>query len=374
MRIGLLAGEDSGDLLGGEFIKSFSRKYPGAEFFGLAGEQMIANGCKPLAHTKELSVMGLLEVAKNYPRLSRLRSFLIGQIADLKPDLVLGIDAPDFNLGVEFALKRKGIKTVHYVGPQLWAWRGWRAKRLANSIDKLLVLFPFEQSYFSSHGIDCEFVGHPLADRIQIERDKEGARHRLGLSEKTEILAILPGSRSQEISRMLEPMLEAASLLRVERPELFVLICLSRELFHYKIVDTYTDVNTRIIIGKSEDVFTASDVALVCSGTATLECALCGTPMVVGYKMAQLSYHLIRSMIKVSHVALPNILSEKEIVPELIQKEMTPAAIAKAAEKWFVDSRARKEFQINSRRLHLLLRREASDRAAAAVWDLVGSK
>ena len=374
MRVGLLAGEESGDLLGGEFIKSFSQKHPRVEFFGLAGEQMITNGCEPLAHINQLSVMGLMEVVKNYPKLYRLRSCLIRKILEKKPDIVLGIDSPDFNLGVEFALRREGIKTVHYVGPQIWAWRGWRIKRLAKSIDKLLVLFPFEETYFSSHGIDCEFVGHPLADRIEIKRDKRQARQRLGLSDKSEILAILPGSRTQEISCMLKPMLEAARLLTVERPRLFVLVCLARQLSDYKIPKISIDSNVEIMTGKSEDVFTAADVALVCSGTATLEGALCGTPMVVGYKMTPLSYYMIRSMIKIQHIALPNILSEAEIVPELIQKEMTPPAMAEKAMKWLVDIRARENYKTNSRQLHQSLRQDASQRVMETIWNLAGTR
>ncbi|MGR8918498.1 MAG: lipid-A-disaccharide synthase [Gammaproteobacteria bacterium] len=370
LSIGVVAGEASGDRLGAALIEALREAEPDARFFGMAGPAMIDAGCEAAAHIDELSVMGLVEVLKSYPRLRRLRDGLVATFLRRRPDVVVGIDVPDFNLGLERRLRRGGIRTVHYVCPQAWAWREGRARRLAESADRLLALLPFEPEFFRRHGVETEFVGHPLADRIALEPDRRAARAALGIDAGGPLVALMPGSRGQEIDRLLGPFVAAARLIRETQPQARFAVGVAREADLGRVSAGLGELPATVRVGASSAILGAADVALLASGTVTLEALFCATPMVVGYRLAAPSYHIIRSMVSIPHVALPNILAGRELVPELIQNDMTPAALAQAALAWLADAARRERFYQDSRELHRSMRRDAAHAAARAVLEL----
>lgn len=370
MTIGIVAGESSGDRLGAALIGALRVVRPEVRVVGMAGPRMLAAGCAPLAHIDELSVMGLVEVLRSYPRLLQLRRRLGDALLAAGIDAVVGIDVPDFNLGLERRLKRAGVATVHWVCPQAWAWRPGRAGSLAPVVDRLLALFPFEPAFFAERGVQTEFVGHPLADELPLEPPRAASRAALGIPGEATVLALMPGSRSQELARLLEPFLAAARLLRQRRPRLHLVLCTAREDHAARARAALDGVPCTVVWARSHEVLAAADVALLASGTVSLESLLCGTPMVVGYRLAPLSYHIIRRMVSIPRIALPNILAGREVVPELLQADMTPAALAAAVEGWLDDTPRRERFVQLSRELHHELRRDAAARAAAAVLQL----
>lgn len=380
LRIALVAGEASGDLLGAGLIEALRRRFPGAQFAGIGGDAMRTAGMDVWFDASELAVMGLAEVLAHLPRLLRLRRSLRERVLAWKPDVFVGIDAPDFNLGVERWLKQRGVRTVHYVSPSVWAWRESRAAKIGASADRVLCLFPMEPPIYAKHGVDARFVGHPLADTMALEPDQAAARAQLGLRDDAPVLAVLPGSRLGEIARLGADFLQAASLVAQRVPGLQVVIPAAtapcRHALETLLADSRFPIpDCRLIDGQARAAMVASDAVLLASGTATLEAMLAKRPMVVAYKVAPLTYTLVKrlGMLKVDRYALPNILAGDTVVPELMQHDCTPQALAEAVSAWFHDPAARDALSPRFRDLHRQLRRDASRAAAEAIADVVSS-
>ncbi|MBT2748514.1 MULTISPECIES: lipid-A-disaccharide synthase [unclassified Lysobacter] len=380
-RFALIAGEASGDLLGAGLIEELKRRYPGAEFVGIGGEQMRAAGMDTWFDATELAVMGLAEVLKHLPRLLRLRRDVRQRILDWKPDAFIGIDAPDFNLGVERWLKQRGVRTVHYVSPSVWAWRRKRAQKIGRSADRVLCLFPMEPPIYAEYGVDARFVGHPLADEMPIHPDRDEARMNLGLDDEAPVLAMLPGSRVGEIETLAGDFIAAASILLGAEPKLNIVAPMAnasaRAAFE-RVLAAHPDGERlrralRVVDRGARAVMVASNVVLLASGTATLEAMLAKRPMVVGYKIAPLTYTLVKrmGMLKVDHYALPNVLAGEVVVPELMQHDCTPENLAGAVLRWLRDPAASAALLPKFQRIHLELKRDASARAADAIAELI---
>ncbi|MGH8081390.1 MAG: lipid-A-disaccharide synthase [Lysobacter sp.] len=383
-RFALIAGEASGDLLGAGLIEELKHRYPGAEFIGVGGEQMRAAGMETWFDATELAVMGLAEVLKHLPRLLRLRRDVRQRILDWKPDVFIGIDAPDFNLGVERWLKQRGVRTVHYVSPSVWAWRKKRAQKIGLSADRVLCLFPMEPPIYAEFGVDARFVGHPLADEMPIHPDRDMARMNLGLDDEAPVLALLPGSRVGEIETLAGDFIAAAATLLAAEPKLNIVAPMAnapaRAAFE-RVLAAHPDSERlrralRVVDRGARTVMVASDVVLLASGTATLEAMLAKRPMVVAYKIAPLTYFLVKrmGMLKVDHYALPNVLAGEPVVPELMQDDCTPENLASAVLRWLRDTAATAALQPKFQRIHLELKRDASARAADAIVELLGEK
>ena len=376
--IAIIAGEASGDSLGGALIKALRARRPDARFVGMAGPAMLEAGCEALAHIDQLSVMGLVEVLRAYPRLRRLRETLANTMLAIRPDVVVGIDVPDFNLGLERRMKRAGIATVHYVCPQAWAWRPGRARHLGTAVDRLLALLPFEPAFFAVHGVACRFVGHPLADSLPLSPERAVLRAELGVAAGPPLIAILPGSRRQEIERLAPVFAAGVAALRATRGELAVVACAAHagqiDLLRRAVHSAAPGLKLEFVHGCARQVLGAADVALVASGTATLEALLCRAPMVVGYRLAPLSYLIIRRMISIPRIALPNILAGEDLVPELIQQGLTPSSIRDALAAWLDDDARRARYSARARELHETLRVDAAARAADAVLEVCDAR
>ncbi|QOD92385.1 lipid-A-disaccharide synthase [Lysobacter sp. CW239] len=381
MRVAVVAGEASGDLLGAGLIAQLRRHWPGAEFVGVGGEAMRTAGMETWFDASELAVMGLSEVLRHLPRLLRLRRELRRRLLDWQPDVFIGIDAPDFNLGVEKWLKQRGVRTVHYVSPSVWAWREKRAGKIGLSADRVLCLFPMEPAIYARHDVDARFVGHPLADEMPLHPDRDTARAELGLDPARPVLALLPGSRIGEIERLATDFLAAAALVLAAKPGLQIVapmasaqarIAFDRVLANHRDAAALQSA-LRVIDGRARTAMIASDVILLASGTATLEAMLAKRPMVVAYKVSPLTYRLVKGlgMLKVDHYALPNVLAGQAVVPELMQHECTPDKLAAATLRWLHDEAASKALQPRFLALHQQLRRDASAQAAQAIVELV---
>ncbi|HJW46894.1 MAG TPA: lipid-A-disaccharide synthase [Lysobacter sp.] len=383
MRIALVAGEASGDLLGAGLIAELRKRYPAAQFGGIGGDAMRAAGLNAWFDASELAVMGLTEVLKHLPRLLRLRRTLRERVLAWKPDVYIGIDAPDFNLGVEKWLKRRGIRTVHYVSPSVWAWREQRAAKIGRSADRVLCLFPMEPAIYAKHRVDARFVGHPLADEMPVDPDRNDMRTQLGLDPESEVLALLPGSRVGEIERLGAIFLSAAARLLDRIPDLQVVVPIPNvpaNTAFRRVLAAHPDIETlrpalRVLVGNARRLMIASDVVLLASGTATLEAMLAKRPMVVAYKVAPLTYRLVKGlgMLKVSNYSLPNVLAGERLVPELMQHDCTPEKLAEATLPLFRDGETAAKLEPRFRELHLQLRQGASARAADAVVELLAS-
>lgn len=380
MRIALVAGEASGDLLGAGLIEALKRRFPDAEYAGIGGDAMRAAGMDTWYDAAELAVMGLAEVLGHLPRLLRVRRALRERALAWKPDVFVGIDAPDFNLGVERWLKQRGVRTVHYVSPSVWAWRESRAGKIGASADRVLCLFPMEPPIYARYGVDARFVGHPLADAMPLEPDRAAARAQLGLAGDKPVLSVLPGSRLGEIARLGADFLDAATRVAAQVPDLQVVIPAANASCRAALERLLANVapslqHVRLIDGQARVAMVASDVVLLASGTATLEAMLAKRPMVVAYKVAPLTYTIVKrlGMLKVNRYALPNILAGDDVVPELMQRDCTPQALADALLAWFRDPAARDALAPRFRDLHRQLQRDASDAAAQAIADVVSS-
>ena len=381
MRIALVAGEASGDLLGAGLIAELRKRYPNAQFAGIGGDAMRAAGLDAWFDASELAVMGLSEVLRHLPRLLRLRRALRERLLAWKPDVFIGIDAPDFNLGVEKWLKKRGIRTVHYVSPSVWAWREKRAAKIGHSADRVLCLFPMEPAIYAKHRVDARFVGHPLADEMPVDPDREAMRMQLGLDPDRPVLALLPGSRVGEIERLGATFLAAASRVLDEVPNLQVVVPIpntSANAAFKRVLVAHPDADAlrpvlRLLVGNARRLMIASDVVLLASGTATLEAMLAKRPMVVAYKVAPLTYTLVKGlgMLKVSNYSLPNILAGERLVPELMQHDCTPEKLAGATLTMLRDPAVAEKLEPRFRELHLQLRQNASARAADAVAELL---
>jgi lipid-A-disaccharide synthase len=375
MRIVLVAGEASGDLLGAGLIAELRRRYPHAQFAGIGGDAMRAAGMETWHDAGELAVMGLAEVLAHLPRLLRLRKAFRQRVLDWRPDVFIGIDAPDFTLGVERWLKQRGVRTVHYVSPSVWAWREARAAKIGASADRVLCLFPMEPDIYARHGVDAVYVGHPLADAIPLVPDQAAARAALAEPAHAPLLAVLPGSRLGEIERMLPVFLDAASRLQRDLPDLRVVMPAANAQCRAAIerIRGPAMPHVQVIDGNAQRAMIAADVVLLASGTAALEAMLCKRPMVVGHRISGLTYAIVRAfgLLKSDHVSLPNILAGGTLVPELLQDACTPAGLHAALLRWFRDPAAVAALQPTYLQLHETLRRDASARAADAVASLL---
>lgn len=383
MRIALVAGEASGDLLGAGLIAELRKRYPDAQFAGIGGDAMRAAGMDTWFDASELAVMGLSEVLRHLPRLLRLRRSLRARALAWKPDVFIGIDAPDFNLGVEKWLKKRGVRTVHYVSPSVWAWREKRAAKIGHSASRVLCLFPMEPAIYAKHRVDARFVGHPLADEMPIEPDRDATRAQLGLDPDRPVLALLPGSRVGEIERLGAIFLAAAKRVLDEVPNLQIVVpipntaanaAFKRALVAHPDADALRP-SLRMLVGNARRLMIASDVVLLASGTATLEAMLAKRPMVVAYRVAPLTYALVKGLglLKVKNYSLPNVLAGERLVPELMQKDCTPAKLAAATLAMLRDDEAMARIEPRFRELHLQLRQDASARAADAIAELLPS-
>ncbi len=373
-RIALCAGETSGDQLGAGLIEALRERFPDAQFAGIGGDAMRAAGMDTWFDASELAVMGLAEVLAHLPRLLKLRKTFRQRVLDWKPDVFIGIDAPDFNLGIERWLKQRGVRTVHDVSPSVWAWRENRALKIGESADRVLCLFPMEPPIYARHGVDATFIGHPLADAIPLQPDRDVARAALGESNDAPILALLPGSRLGEIRRMLPDFAEAARRLAADVPGLRVLVPAANAQCRSAIDAILGDAPAfRVIDGRAQRIMIASDAVLLASGTAALEAMLCKRPMVVGHRIAPLTYRIVRlfGMLKSAHVSLPNVLAGEALIPELLQDDCTPDNLHAALLHWFRDEEAAAALQPRFLAIHQALRRDASARAADAVAQLL---
>ena len=375
IRFALVAGEASGDALGAGLVAALRERFPDAEFAGVCGPAMRDAGVETWADANELAVMGLAEVLSHLPRLLCLRRELRERILAWKPDVFIGIDAPDFNLGLERWLKRRGVRTVHYVSPSVWAWRESRAEKIGASADRVLCLFPMEPPIYAQHGVDAVFVGHPLADAIPLDPDRAAARAALGIAVHDPVLALLPGSRLGEIERMLPVFLESAAGVAAEFPEVKVLVPAANAACRAAIERIAVGVSLalQILDGEAQQAMIASDVVLLASGTAALEAMLCKRPMVIGHRIAPLTHAIVRKLglLKSRFVSLPNVLAGEALVPELLQDDCTSPKLRDAVLAWLRDPEAAIALRPRFRALHEILRRDASARAADAVAELV---
>ena len=374
LRIALCAGETSGDQLGEGLIHALRARYPDAQFAGIGGPLMHAAGMDTWWDADALAVMGLAEVLAHLPRLLRLRKQFRARVLAWQPDVFIGIDAPDFNLGVERWLKQRGVRTVHDVSPSIWAWRQARAAKIGQSADRVLCLFPMEPPIYAQHGVDARFIGHPLADAIPLQPDRAAARAALGESSDTPILALLPGSRLGEIRRMLPDFVDAARRLAAGIPGLRVLVPAANAQCRAAIDAILGDAPAfRVIDGQAQQIMIASDVVLLASGTAALEAMLCKRPMVIGHRISALTYRIVKlfGLLKSAHVSLPNVLAGKTLVPELLQDQCTADNLHRALLHWFSDADAVAALQPQFLTLHESLRCDASARAAEAVAEVL---
>jgi lipid-A-disaccharide synthase len=380
LTIGLVAGEASGDNLGRALIEAVRRQAPDARFVGVAGPAMAGAGCEALASSSELAVMGLFEVLHHLPRLLRLRRRIRGEMLARRPDVFVGIDAPEFNLGLAAALHRAGIRTVQYVSPQVWAWRRGRARRMAGFLDAVLCLLPFERAVYEAAGLRAVYVGHPLADQLPLEPDTPGARAALGLSGERPVVAVLPGSRVGEVMRLGDDFAAAIAWLAARRPGLQFVAPLAdaatRARFERALAQRAPGVTVLLTDGGARTALAAASVALVASGTATLETMLCKKPMVVAYRLGWLTAFALRRLrlLKAAHFAQPNLLAERRVVPELAQAEVTPERLGREVERWLDDPAAVAELQGLFTTLHRRLQQGASERAAAAILAVAGHR
>ncbi|WP_150912332.1 lipid-A-disaccharide synthase [Marinobacter halotolerans] len=375
---GIVAGEASGDILGAGLIRSLRKRYPGARFVGIGGDEMVAEGFHSLVPMERLSVMGLVEVLGRLRELFSIRARLMAYLLSNPPDVVIGIDSPDFTLGVERRCRDAGILTAHYVSPSVWAWRQKRIFKIAKAVDLMLTLFPFEARFYEEHKVPVSFVGHPLADMIPMEPDTLAARRNLGLDEQAPVLAILPGSRGGEVERLGGLFLEAARWIQSRRPDLQLAIpCVNREREQQvRALVEALDVKLAVTIvrGRSREVMAAADVVLLASGTATLEAMLLKKPMVVGYRLSNLSFKIVSRMVKSPYVALPNLLAKQPLVPELLQDEATPEALGQAVLERLENTDERERLTLAFTEIHHSLRQNADEQAANAIAKLIGGK
>jgi lipid-A-disaccharide synthase len=374
-RIALVAGEASGDQLGAGLIAELKKRFPDAEFVGVGGAQMRAVGLDAWYDCNELAVMGLTEVLAHLPRLLKLRRQLRARLLQWRPDVFIGIDAPDFNLGLERKLKAAGIRTMHYVSPSIWAWRENRAAKIARSADRVLCLFPIEPPIYAKYGVEARFVGHPLADSFALEPDRAAARAQLSMAFDDRILALLPGSRASEIRRLLPDFLGAAAILAQKIPDVRILIPAANASCRDAIeaIVATSKMHPRVLDGDAHAAMIAADAVLLASGTAALEALLAKRPMVVGYRIAPLTHFIVKrfGLLKVDRYSLPNVLANDRLVPELMQDDCTAEKLAAALLPYFTDPSVEAALQSRYRSIHESLRRNASVEAANAVAELL---
>jgi lipid-A-disaccharide synthase len=379
LTFGLVAGEASGDNLGGPLIRALSAGSPGARFAGIAGPRMSEAGCEAWYPSDALAVMGLAEILHHLPRLLRLRRDLLERLVAAAPDAFIGIDSPEFNLRVARALKERGIPTVQYVSPQVWAWRQGRVRSIGQAVDLVLCVLPFETAFYESHSVRAVFVGHPLADRLPLVSDPLPARAALGLPAAGPVVAVLPGSRGGEVGKLGPPFAATVAWLAGQRPELTFVAPMAnaaaRAGFERALREHAPGVRVHLVDGRAQEALTASDAALVTSGTATLETALVKRPMVVAYRVAPLTSWLLRGMklVKTEFFSHPNLLAGRALVPEFFQEQVRPDVLGPAVLEQ-LERPDRASLVEAYAEIHQVLRRNASERAAEAVLGLVAAR
>ncbi|XWY20871.1 lipid-A-disaccharide synthase [Bisgaard Taxon 45] len=377
--IAIVAGEVSGDILGAGLIRSLKVQYPHARFIGIAGPRMLAEGAETLVDMEALSVMGLAEVVKHLPRLLTIRRQLIHTLLQEKPDIFIGIDAPDFNIDVELKLKENGIKTIHYVSPSVWAWRQNRIHKIAKATHLVLAFLPFEKAFYDRFEVPCRFIGHTMADAIALKPNRQEACECLNLDANQRYVAILVGSRGSEVAFLAEPFLKAAQLLKQQYPDIQFLVPLinaqRRAQFEQIKAQVAPDLELILLDGKARQAMIAAEATLLASGTAALEAMLCKSPMVVGYRMKAMTYFLAKRLVKTKYVSLPNLLANEMLVPELIQEECTAEKLAEKLAIYL----SQEESALQQRHaliqrftdLHKLIQCDADKQAAQAVVELL---
>lgn len=373
--IAIVAGETSGDILGAGLITALKQHYPNARFIGVAGSRMQQAGCETLFDMEELAVMGLAEVVKHLPRLLKRRKQVIDTMLAIKPDVFIGIDAPDFNLTVEEKLKNAGIKTVHYVSPSVWAWRQKRVFKIKRAVDMLLAFLPFEKAFYDKFDVPCRFIGHTMADAIALRPDRDQACRQLQLDPNKRYVALLVGSRGSEVSFLSEPFLKAAQLLKARFPELEFLVPLVNPTrvaqFSAIKAQVAPQLELHLLHGQAREAMICAEATLLASGTAALEAMLCKSPMVVGYKMKPLTYWLAKRLVKTDYISLPNLLANAPLVPELIQEQCNPENLALHLQGYLSDPQKTAELKQRFVELHRQIQCDADKQAAQAVVELL---
>ncbi|MEY0875794.1 lipid-A-disaccharide synthase [Providencia manganoxydans] len=375
LTIGLVAGETSGDILGAGLIRALKEQVPDARFVGVAGSLMQAEGCEAWYEMEELAVMGVVEVLGRLPRLLSIRKDLTERFTQLQPDIFVGIDAPDFNITLEGRLKSKGIKTIHYVSPSVWAWRQKRVFKIGRSTNLVLAFLPFEKAFYDRFNVPCRFIGHTMADAIPLQVNQLAARQRLGIPDNAKCLAILPGSRHSEVEMLSADFLKTAAILNQHFTELHIVVPLvnqkRREQFETIRQQVAPELKIHLLDGQARDAMIAADAALLASGTAALECMLAKCPMVVGYRMKPFTFWLAKRLVKTPYVSLPNLLAGKEIIKELLQEECQPEKLAQQLMPLLEGGEQVEQLKATFLQLHQLIRCDADRQAADAVLDLV---
>jgi lipid-A-disaccharide synthase len=376
LRIGLIAGEASGDILGEGLIKALKVHYPDAIFEGIAGPKMIAQGCRALHPLEALSVMGFVEVIGKLRSILHIRKSIISHFIDNPPDIFIGIDAPDFNITVELKLKQHNIKTIHYVSPSVWAWKQWRIHKIAKATDMVLAFLPFEKAFYDKFNVPCKFVGHTLADQLPIKPEKNIARQKLGLANDDKILAILPGSRNAEIEILGPIFLQSAQIISQKYPNYQFIVPMVNETrkkqFLAQKQQYAPDLPLTIFDGQASEVLQSADTVLLASGTAALEAMLAKAPMVVAYKVKLLTYVIAKSLVKIKYTSLPNLIADREVVKELSQYDCTVENIVTELDRLL--SQDNHQLINTFIELHNLIRCDADTQAAQAVVDLLNIK
>ena len=378
LRIGIVVNEISGDLLGGALIKALRELRPDIEFEGIAGPSMLAQGCKSFYPIEKFSVMGLVEPLRHLPELLGIRRSLADHFIKNPPDVFIGIDAPDFNLGLEKKLRQSGITTVHYVCPSVWAWRSGRVKTIRKAVDLLLSIFPFETDFLADKAINVRYVGHPLAEDIPMITDRSGARKRLGLPAEGRLVALLPGSRLTEVNMLASDFLTAARQCIEVKPGLTFVVPLVnagiRAVFEQALERIAPNLPITLVDGNSRDVIQASDVVLTASGTATLETLLLKRPMVVAYRLHWLTYLLLKGfrLVKTRYVALANLLAGEELAQEFIQDRCQPELLSNAVLELLGDQARMAQIEQRYAQIHQQMRQDSGRQAAQAILSLIG--
>lgn len=375
-KIAIVAGEASGDLLGSNLIAALKHERNDLEFFGIAGPKMIREGAKTWFPMERLSVRGYLEVIKHLPGLLKLRKALLKQIIEEKPDVFIGIDAPDFNFWLERKLKKHGIPVIHYVSPSIWAWRGGRIRKIKKAVSHMLTLFPFEPALYEAVNVPVTFVGHPLADELPLKPNKKAARDLLKLEQKQHIVALLPGSRQSEVEQHADLFVKTAELMSQQYPQAKFLVPLitrkTRSMFEHAIEKyAHEGLNIQLLFGHAHDAMEAADFVVVASGTATLEAALLKRPMIITYRMSQLSWMSLKWMHYLPYVGLPNVLADAFVVPELLQKDATPEKLTATMHEMLEDKDKLKTMKQTFTDIHKTLKQGAAKRAADVVLSYI---
>jgi lipid-A-disaccharide synthase len=379
MRIAMVAGEASGDMLAAHLMHALRAHVPDIRFVGIGGPKMEAEGLDAWWPAEKLAVNGYVDVLLRLRELFRIRRDVFERLRDDPPDLFIGVDAPDFNLGLEEKLRAAGVTTVHYVSPSIWAWKAGRIRKIKRAVDRVLCLFPFEPDIYAQAGVPASFVGHPLADVFPLVPDRSAIRDILQLPQEQPIVALLPGSREGEVRMLADCFIGAAKIVAEHRPDAQFLVPLvtraTRNLFEEALFrNDARELPIKLMFGHAEQAMAAADVVLVASGTATLEAALLKRPMVIAYKMAGMTYRIAKRLVKARFIGLPNILANAPLVPEFVQAAATPEALAQAIEAWLNDAAARDEVVERFTDIHVSLKQNHAEKAAQALLPMLGMK